>query len=229
MKVSIIMITIDRYEILKETLDVILKNTGYDNFELCVADNGSTNKRVKEYIESLKPAVFIENGENKGVAHTLNQLIEKSTGDLICHIGNDIVMTDDWMKSLVEHQTAIPDTGVNAVYVVETLPELVEVSGKSVRLSKIVFGCKMYRKELVKDLAYKEWSKYGLEDSDLSLRFYYQGLKNYYVPNKQGFHNGRDEKANTPYRMMKWAELKKAEPHFNKSIAEYKKNDKSTY
>lgn len=228
MKVSLIMITIDREDIVKQTLTHILNNTGYDNWELCVADNGSTDN-VSEYIKSLNPAVHILNGENKGVAYTLNQLIKQSSGELICHIGNDIVMDDNWMQSMVEHQQAIPSTGVCAVHTVEVLPPLVEIGGKNVHLNKIVFGPKMYRKKLVENQAYKEFSKYGLEDSDLSLRFYYKGYYNYYIPNIKGSHIGHDCNQDTEYRKMKNEELAKAQKGFIESINKYKAYDISRY
>ena len=156
MKVSLIMITIDRLEIVKQTLGKILSNTGYDNWELCVADNGSTDG-VIDYISSLNPAVHILHGENKGVAYSLNRLIEQSSGELVCHIGNDIVMDDNWLKTMVDYQQAIPSTGVCAIHTVEALHPLAEIAGKQVHLGKLVFGPKMYRKKLVEKEAYKEF------------------------------------------------------------------------
>lgn len=228
MKVSLIMITINREKIVRETLGKILNNTHYENWELLVADNGS-NDGVIEYIKSLNPAVHLIHGENKGVAYSLNRLIEKSQGDLICHIGNDIVMDDGWLKEMVEHQEAITNTGVCAVHTVEELPPPSEVQGRQVHLSPKVYGPKMYRKELVKKLAYKEFSKYGLEDADLSLRFYYRGLYNYYVPNIKGIHIGHDCEEDTPYRKMKWEELKKANLGFEISLNEYQQNATPKY
>jgi len=228
MKVSLIMITINREAMVRETLEKILNNTGHNDWELLVADNGSTDG-VIEYIKSLKPAVHLLHGENKGVAYSLNRLIEKASGELICHIGNDIVMTDGWMGKMVEYQKAIPETGICAVHTVEKLHDLKEINGKQVHLGAKVFGPKMYRKELVKNLAYKEWSKYGLEDSDLAMRFYYQGLYNYYVPGLKGTHLGHDIEDKGEYRQMKWEELKKADLFYNESIKQYQQNDKSSY
>jgi len=221
------MITIDRKAIVKQTLEKILNNAGTE-FELLVADNGSTDG-VIEYIKSLNPAVHLIHEENKGVAYSLNELIKRSNGDFICHIGNDIEMTDNWLKTMLECQLAIPQTGVCAVHTVQELPHLQMVNNKEVHLRQYVFGPKMYRKELVKDLAYKEFSKYGLEDSDLSLRFYYQGLYNYYVPDVKGTHVGHDVESDSEYRKMKWEELKKAQVGYDKSIKEYQSNDQSIY
>lgn len=228
MKVSIIMLTIDREKIVRETLDKILKNTGYDDWELLVADNGSTDG-VIDYIKSLNPAVHLIHGENKGVAYSLNRLIEKSTGELICHIGNDIEMSDGWMKTMVDCQNHIASTGVCAVHTVEMLPPVSTIAGLGVHLNKIVFGTKMFRKKLVEKEGYKEWSKYGMEDSDLSLRFYYQGYYNYYVPEIRGVHIGHDGGDDTDYRRMKNEELAKANIGFIKSVNEYKKYDISRY
>lgn len=117
------MITIDREDIVKQTLDRILNNTGHDDFELLVADNGSTDG-VIDYITSLDPAVHLLHGENKGVAYSLNRLIEKANGELIVHIGNDILMPQNWLKDMVHYHTKIPQTGICAIHVVEQLPEI---------------------------------------------------------------------------------------------------------
>jgi glycosyltransferase involved in cell wall biosynthesis len=224
------MITLNRREVVKKTLDKILNNTGLsrDEWELLVVDNGSTDG-VDEYINSLKPKLLIKHHENKGVAHSLNKLIKKASGDYICHIGNDIEMDDGWLKGLLDCHKAIPQTGIAAIHTVEALHPIANICGVDVHLGKGVFGPKMFRRELVKDLAYKEWSKYGLEDSDLALRFYYQGLYNYYIPGIKGKHVGDDVGENSEYRKMKWQELEKAQVGFNLSIKEYRTNDRSNY
>jgi glycosyltransferase involved in cell wall biosynthesis len=220
------MITLNRKEIVKKTLDKILNNAGCE-FELLVVDNGSTDG-VDDYIASLSPKLLIRHTENKGVAYSLNKLIKRANGEYICHIGNDIEMDCGWLKSMLYYSKKIP-TGVCAIHVVEELPEKTKINGEEVHLRKVVFGSKMYRRALVKDLAYKEWSKYGLEDSDLSLRFYYQGLYNYYIPGYKGIHVGEDHRDKGAYRKMKWEELAKAEIGYLESIKEYKKNDNSIY
>ena len=222
------MLTLNKEELVKETLDIILNNTGYDNWELLVCDNGSSDG-VIGYIKSLNPKVHIKHLWNRGVAFSLNKLIKEASGKYICHMGNDILLPDGWMKMMVEYQEAIPETGICAIHVVNDLPELKTVGKYSIHLAEKVFGTKMYRKELVDEFAYHRWSKYGLEDSDLALRFYYQGLYNYYIPGLKGFHLGDDVAAKNDYREMKWQELRKAEEPFNKKVLEYKKNDRRKY
>lgn len=227
MKVSLVMITMNRVEIVKHTMGVILNNAGHD-FELLVADNGSTDG-VIEYIESLHPKVHLINGENKGVACALNELIKCSSADLVCHIGNDIIMTGGWLKSLVYHHESIVSTGVCAIHTVEVLPPLSTIGDLGVHLSKIVFGPKAYRRKVVGKTAYKAFSKYGFEDSDLSLRLYYAGYYNYYVPGMKGNHVGHDMETDSEYRRMKTRELAKSHIGFVESVNEYKNHDMSKY
>ena len=205
MMVSIIMITIDRYEQTKKTLDKVLNNTGYKDFELLVADNGSKDERIIEYIKSLKPAVHLINGENRGVARTLNQLILRARGDLIVHIGNDISMTDGWMKVLVECHKAIPNSGIVGVHTVEELYPGQEINGVKVHTGKRIFGTKMFSRKLIDKIGYyrEDYHPYGMEDSDIALRSHYSGFINYYAPFIRGIHEGHDCGQQTDYRKSK--------------------------
>jgi len=190
-------------------------------FELLIADNGSSDG-VKEYARS-KADVFIDNGENKGVGHTLNQLIDKASGDYICHIGNDIEMEQDWLKSMAYYQERIE--GVCAIHAVQELHKLEEVNGLKVHLGISVFGPKMFRK----GRKYQEFSRYGFEDSVLCLEAYHEGLHNYYIPGYSGKHVGEDTKEKTEYREMKNRELEKAQPKYLKFIKKYEENSKARY
>lgn len=214
MKVSIILITINRYEQTKKTLDKILKNAGHE-FELLVADNGSDDG-VIEYIKSLNPKYHRLNRENEGVARTLNQLILRAEGDLICHIGNDIDMDDGWLAKLVECHSKIPNTGIAAVHTVETLYPAQNIEGLNVHPGKRVFGPKMFGRKLINKIGYyrEDYHPYGLEDSDIALRSHYSGFINYYIPDIRGRHEGHDCGQNTDYRRMKTESLMKASKLF---------------
>lgn len=224
MKVSIIMITIDRYEQTKKTLDKILNNTGYDDFELLVADNGSKDKRVIEYIESLNPAVNLINGENKGVARTLNQLILRAKGDYIVHTGNDIDLPDNWMAEMIKYHKLIPNTGICAIHTVEEKHELININGVKVHAGKRVFGPKMYSRNLIDKIGYyrEDYHPYGMEDSDLALRSHYSGFINYYIPGLQAIHEGHDCGQKTEYRQMKNESLIRNSKLFEKLAPTFK-------
>jgi glycosyltransferase involved in cell wall biosynthesis len=224
MKVSIIMITIDRYEQTKKTLDKILNNTGYEDFELLVADNGSTDERVIDYIKSLNPAVHLINGENKGVARTLNQLILRAKGDLIVHTGNDIDLPDGWLKGLLDCHKAIPNTGIAAIHTVEKLYPVQEVNGVGVHVGKRIFGTKMFSRKLIDKIGYyrEDYHPYGMEDSDLSLRSHYSGMINYYIPSLRARHEGHDCGQDTEYRKMKNESLIRNSKIFEKLAPTFK-------
>jgi len=224
MKVSIIMITIDRYEQTKKTLDKILNNTGYEDFELLVADNGSIDERVIDYIKSLKPAVHLINKENKGVARTLNQLILRAKGDYIVHTGNDIDLPDNWMAEMVKYHKLIPNTGICAIHTVEEKHELVNINGVEVHAGKRVFGPKMYSRNLIDKIGYyrEDYHPYGMEDSDLALRSHYSGFVNYYIPGLQAIHEGHDCGQKTEYRQMKNESLIRNSKIFEKLAPTFK-------
>ena len=72
--ISILLLTIDRYELTKQCVGDALKKAGVE-YELLVCDNGSKDKRTIEYIESLNPSYFRKNDENLGIGIMYNHLI----------------------------------------------------------------------------------------------------------------------------------------------------------
>jgi glycosyltransferase involved in cell wall biosynthesis len=215
--------TIDRYEMTKETLDIILNNSG-EEFRLHHADNGSSDKRVIEYIKSLNPAYQRVSQTNKGIARTLNELIRVSNGDLIVHIGNDIVMTDGWLSRMKEAYETIHGSGIVACHTVEELYQEKEVNGIKIHEGIRVFGPKMFSRKVIKYLGgYNEvYYPYGMEDSDLAVRSHYSGFRNYYVGGVSGKHNGHDCGEDTEYRKMKNDSLKKNSMIYDKNYELYK-------
>lgn len=226
MKSSIICITIDRAELTRACLTQALESTGTSDYELLVADNGSTDSAVIDAVRELGPAHHVLNGENRGVAGALNQLIALARGDYVVHIGNDITMPTGWLSEMLAYHEHIPSAGVVALHTVEALPPISLVAGFPVRLSKVVFGPKMVRRSLA---GYEELSKYGLEDSALSLRLYYAGHYNFYLPHHVATHNGVGENDTGEYRRFKTEQLHLAAPRFNALVKEYCANDCSRY
>ena len=104
-KLSIIIPFHDCVEYTNLCIESIYDNT--KDFEIILIDNGSS----KEEINKLKffPGSWnwkiniIRNEINKGFPAAVNQGFTEATGDIICVLNNDLVVTPDWAEHLIWH------------------------------------------------------------------------------------------------------------------------------
>jgi len=68
--------------------------------ELIVVDNGSTDGTI-ELLQELKNAKLILNPQNRGCIFANIQGIEQSQGRYLCLVDNDIVVSQNWLDTLV--------------------------------------------------------------------------------------------------------------------------------
>jgi glycosyltransferase involved in cell wall biosynthesis len=105
LKISVIVPLYNGGKYIEACLNSILSQT-YDNFEIIVVDDGSTDDgylKVHNFCESLPNKVQIfqhSNKENKGIAQTRNLGIAMSTGQLIALIDQD----DIWLPEKLSKQ-----------------------------------------------------------------------------------------------------------------------------
>lgn len=213
--VSMMMITINRYLITKDALEKNLRTAQVSHApikrELLVADNGSTDPRIIEYIERCVPTHFRKNKANEGVGHAFNQLFLRSTGDIIAILGNDIVMPDGWLNTAIGFLNKVPSPGIVGFDWRQghDLPPLTEKYGVSAhfltpQLNR-VFGAWVFRRELVDDLGlfFEGYGPYGIEDSDFNERVNRAGYNSFYVPNMRSSHLVHDVGEQSEYRRIK--------------------------
>ena len=101
MHLTVIIPTCNRSEILRECLEALEKQTlEKKNFEIIVADDGSKDdtRKVVEYFEKksdLQLSYFFQENQGQGIAR--NNAIKKAKGDIIVFIGDDIIVTPDFL------------------------------------------------------------------------------------------------------------------------------------
>ena len=115
-KVSIIIPTRDKLEILKNCVTSIIDKTTYNNYEIIIVDNGSI------YPETLEFFKTIQKNENIRVitldvefnySKLNNYAAAKATGEYICLMNNDIgIISANWIEEMLA--TAMQD-GVGCV------------------------------------------------------------------------------------------------------------------
>ena len=88
---------------LEKAIDSIEKQF-YLNWELCICDDGSTNKETIEYLKSLNhkkiKVIFLE--KNSGISVATNKAIELSIGEYIAFMDNDDEITPDALHEVVK-------------------------------------------------------------------------------------------------------------------------------
>lgn len=228
-KVSVLLLTIDRFFLTREYVGTALKQAGHE-FDLCITDNGSTCPEILKWNESQNAKVYIRNEKNQGTAQSLNKMIELNPSDYYVFIGNDIQLPKDWLKTLVEYNEAIPESGVIGIDWrgrEKGYPKK-EINGKTISLTPdAVFGTMFFSHTLRTKLGKfcEDYGPYGLWDGDWSIRAKAAGHINYYLPKLTSHHFGNDAGEQTPYRKMKDESMKKAGPKYHENLKKYQEGN----
>jgi GT2 family glycosyltransferase len=113
--------TLNAYKFIKEPLVSILilnrngiehlerlfldfeKNTLYNNYEIIIVDNGSTDESLMflEKISKKLPLTIIKNKENKSFSEGNNQAAEIAKGEYLLLLNNDIEPTYGWLNEMM--------------------------------------------------------------------------------------------------------------------------------
>jgi len=99
MKVSIVIPVLNKIDFTRQCLSDIFKSD-YDKLEIIVIDNGSSDG-TSDYLSSLDDICLITNKTNQGCAKSWNQGVERSTGDWIIILNNDVRLPSKWLSNLI--------------------------------------------------------------------------------------------------------------------------------
>ncbi|HHQ49044.1 MAG TPA: glycosyltransferase, partial [Acidobacteria bacterium] len=113
--VTVGIVTFNNRELTELCLESVRRATVYPNYEIVVVDNGSSD-RTPEWLEELAgrwPRLrVIANETNRGFAAACNQAFEAGSGQILCFLNNDTVVTRGWLTSMVRHLVEHPETGM---------------------------------------------------------------------------------------------------------------------
>ena len=106
-KVSIIIPTRDRLDILSQCIGSVLQLTDYPDYEIIVVDNESTEPSTLDYFEQLKAQdnvrILRYDGEFNYSAIN-NYAVSQANGSVITMMNNDIeVIEKEWLRDMVGH------------------------------------------------------------------------------------------------------------------------------
>ncbi|QSF44672.1 glycosyltransferase [Paenibacillus tianjinensis] len=113
-KVSIIIPTKDKVELLEPCISSILQKTSYPDYEILIINNNSIEKETFDWFEQQKsrPAVRIIDANYEFNWSKLNNHgIREAAGDVYVFLNNDtLIISEDWLERLVE-KTQREDVG----------------------------------------------------------------------------------------------------------------------
>lgn len=102
-KVTVIVPVYNSEEYISRCLESILNQT-YQNFNILVVNDGSKDKSqeiINTYKEKYEDKIISIEQENKGVAKTRNEGIEKANGDYIMFVDNDDYLDKDYIETYI--------------------------------------------------------------------------------------------------------------------------------
>lgn len=100
-KVSIVIVNWNGEKYLKKCIDSLLKQN-YNNFEIIIIDNDSSDNSVKIIEENFKQNVKLIKNRNIGYAGGANVGINESTGDYVVIANPDVIFTENYIRRCIE-------------------------------------------------------------------------------------------------------------------------------
>jgi glycosyltransferase involved in cell wall biosynthesis len=239
--VSLLLNTIDRYDLTVRCVGGALANCGYSPVELLVCDNGSRDYRVTDWLLKLNSAYLRINEKNEGCAQMHNQMLLRAAGQYFCLLDNDIELYPGWLSDLVDSYRRMEDAyiagivrppGIAAIYTTGLSPEQHPADclpGGMVfhpappPKQDAAFGTRLFDRVVLGRVGYfcEDYGTYGLCDNEYNSRVYSSGFINYYIDGPPANHLGVDVGENSEYRRMKDESLRIAAPKLNANLKRY--------
>lgn len=112
-KLSILIPTRDKADLLRNCIDSVVERSTYTNYEIVVVDNQSTSPDTLAYLADL-PGRVVPFPHRFNYARMMNLAAHEADGDMLLFLNNDTeVIAPDWLESLIEHAQR-PDVGIVA-------------------------------------------------------------------------------------------------------------------
>jgi len=106
-RVSLIIPTRDRFDLLFQCVESIFQKTVYPNFEVCIVDNQSQEAQIREYFAQLKEkrgVTILQYDAPFNYAAMNNFAVRQVQGEIIGFLNNDLeVISPEWLAEMVSH------------------------------------------------------------------------------------------------------------------------------
>lgn len=218
-RVSVIIPTRDRVDMLRRCVGSILARSTYPDFELVVVDNGSTDRNALQYLQTLaghQRVRLLRYDAPFNFSAINNWAARQCTGRLLALVNNDVeVISHDWLEEMAGF-AARPDVGaVGAMlyYPDDTIQHagmLLGINGiaghvyvgkprghhgyhgralVAQNLSAVTGACLMVKRELFEAVGFDERLPVEFNDVDFCLRLGQRGYRNLWTPFAELYHH----------------------------------------
>ena len=205
-KVSIIIINYNGKHHLESCLESLLK-INYNNTEIIIVDNNSTDDSVNFISKNFPNVILIKLNQNKGFAEPNNIACKVATGDFLLFLNNDTIVTPSFISEMIKPIQQDSDIGICQSLLLKP-DESIDSSGDFIDTLGVVYNSKtqiseireissargasmMIKKNLFEQLeGFDEKFYFSFEDVDLSWRCWIAGYKVLVIPKSIVYHLG---------------------------------------
>lgn len=112
MKISIIIVSFNTSDILRQCLEALFRNPGSHELEVFVVDNDSADDSADMVRQNFSQVHLFANNENRGFAAANNQAYKIATGDYIILLNPDAFVKPGAINNVVSFMESHPDCGI---------------------------------------------------------------------------------------------------------------------
>jgi GT2 family glycosyltransferase len=145
-KVSIVIPTRDRVELLSRTIRSLREVTAYPAYEFILVDNGSEQPRTRRYLDDLRaePDVrIVDYAEKFNYSRANNLGAAQATGEILLFLNNDVeILHPDWLEEMVRwaDRPEIGVVGAKLLYPDRTIQHAGVIVGMEGHASHVFWG-----------------------------------------------------------------------------------------
>lgn len=183
-KVTIIITSYNCGEYLKETFDSAKSQT-YENIEIIVVDDGSTDETTEEELNNIeRQGGIVIRKDNGGVSSARNIGIKESSGKYIIFLDGDDLLEPNYVEEMLKIKEKFPEAGI--VYSNTLLfgeKNYIRPLGTPSYDKLLVYNhyfvvtCLLEKKRIEEIYGFDEKMIYGVEDWEFFIRYCYKGMK----------------------------------------------------
>jgi GT2 family glycosyltransferase len=148
-KVSIIIPTKDKTEILKVAIESIVQKTTYPNYEIILIDNNSSTEEfkqaVKQWEQTIPGFICVQVSSPFNFSELIDIGAAKASGSFLILLNNDTeVITPDWIEGMLNHaiKTDVGAVGAKLLFHNNTIQHAGIVINKAGQVRHIHSGCR---------------------------------------------------------------------------------------
>jgi GT2 family glycosyltransferase len=215
--VSIIILNWNGIKWLEECIDSVMQ-TSYQPIEIVVVDNASTDNSIDVVYTKYREVVVVKNPENFGYAKGNNIGFKHVKGKYVVMLNNDMVVDKHWLEEPIKYLEKDPQIGIAGCrqmkyfdrteidglyhYMMKSLiflpiglnscyDENNPLFSKPGYVFSVSGGSAIYRKTAFEKIGGFEERFFAYhEDTDLAMRFLFNGWKCVYAPTSVVYHRG---------------------------------------